>query len=81
MQSLMRMSIRRTLESKLGKIIYATAVYQRVKRATITLYNDGGKIDSFLMVSFEKKTDHEAVIVNKILPFLKGIGKSLDSEN
>src|SRR5687767_13674548 len=38
-QSLMRAAIRRTLENKLGKTIYATAVYEKVKRATISLFD------------------------------------------
>jgi hypothetical protein len=77
MQSLMRMSIRKTLEGKLGKTVYATAVYQKVKRATISLFNEGEKSDSFLMVSFETQGDHELIINEKILPFLEKAGKGL----
>lgn len=77
MQSLMRMSIRKTLESKLGETVYATAVYRKVKRASIMLYNDGTKADAILIVSFDKEADHEAIITEKILPFLEGIGKGL----
>lgn len=77
MQSLMRMSIRRTLEDKLGKTIYATAIYQKVKRATISLFNEGDKHDSFLMVSFEKESNLDPLINEKILPFLSEIGKGL----
>jgi hypothetical protein len=77
MQSLMRMSMRKTLEGKLGKTVYATAVYQKVKRGTISLFNEGEKSDSYLMVSFEIEVDHEAVINDKILPFLEKIGKGL----
>ena len=42
MQSLLRGGIRRTMEDKLGKTVYASAVYQKVKRATVTMYSDGG---------------------------------------
>lgn len=77
MQSLIRMSTRKTLEQKLGKTVYATAFYEKVKRATIVMYNEGEKLDALLMVSFEKDSDHEAIITKKILPFLGNIGKGL----
>ena len=77
MQSLMRMSMRRTLESRLGKTIYATAVYQKVKRATISLFSNVGKADCYLLVSFEKQADHEAIINKKILPFWEEIDRGL----
>lgn len=76
MQSLMRMSIRKTLEDKLGKTLYATAVYQKVKRATIPMYQDN-KAEALLMVSFEKEAELEAIVANKILPYLTNIGKTL----
>lgn len=71
------MSIRRALEQKLGKTVYATATYQRVKRATISLFNEGQKYDSYLMVSFEKEANIESIINDKILPLLSKIGKGL----
>lgn len=77
MQSLMRMSIRKTLEGKLGKTVYATAIYQKVKRATISLFNEGEKCDSYLMISFEREASPEAIIKEKILPFLQSVGKGL----
>lgn len=77
MQSLMRMSIRRTLESKLGKTVYATAVYQKVKRATIPMYSEGSKPDAILMVSLEKEAEIDSIILTKVLPYLKAIGKGL----
>ncbi|MEW6603331.1 MAG: hypothetical protein AB1351_01425 [Thermoproteota archaeon] len=77
MQSVMRAGTRRTLEHKLGKTAYATAVYEKVKRATIILYNEDSKADAALIVSFERDADHEAIITEKILPFLDGIVKGL----
>ena len=77
MQSLIRMSTRRTLENKLGKTLYALAVYQKIKRATISLFEDGGKCDSYLVLSFDSAADHEAIIAGKVLPFLKLMGKGL----
>jgi hypothetical protein len=70
------MNIRRTLEEKLGKIMYSTTTYEKVKRATIPLFNNNKEIDrydSYLMVSFEKESVVESVINNKILPLLNKI--------
>lgn len=72
----MRMSIRKTLEGKLGKTVYATAVYQKVKRATIPMYEDN-KADTILMISTEKEAELEVIIAHKILPYLTKIGKGL----
>lgn len=75
-QSVIRMNIRRTLEEKLGKIMYSTTTYEKVKRATIPLFNNNKEIDrydSYLMVSFEKESVVESVINNKILPLLNKI--------
>jgi hypothetical protein len=77
MQSIMRMSIRRTLEGKIGKTVYATAAYQKVKRATIPLYNEGSKPDSILMLSFEINADLELTILKVVMPYLRKIGKDL----
>ena len=65
MQSLLRMGMRKTLEEKLGKTIYAFALYEKVKRATIPMD------DGILMVSFDVEADHESIILSKILPMLK----------
>jgi len=78
MQSLMRMSIRKTLEAKLGETVYATATYRKIKRASIMMYNDGVKADALLLISFDKECDMEWLITNRILPFLKEIGKGLE---
>jgi hypothetical protein len=77
MQSLMRMSIRKTLEEKIGKTIYATAVYQKVKRATIPMYSEGNKPDSILMVSLEREADLESTVQDMILPYVGRVGKAL----
>jgi hypothetical protein len=74
-QSLIRMGTRKTLEEKLGKTIYSLTVYQKIKRATIVMYNESTKADALLMVSLEKEADHDNIITNKILPLLNKIGK------
>ena len=77
MQSLMRMSILRVFEQKLGKTIYSITACEKIKRATILLFNEkeeeGGDdkySDSYLMVSFEKEANVESIINEKILPLL-----------
>lgn len=71
MQSLIRMSIRRTLEDKLGKTKYSVTVYEKVTRATISLFTGGGREDDLMvLISFDKTADHERIIKSKILPFL-----------
>jgi hypothetical protein len=74
----MNSAIRRTLEVKLGRTVYATAVYEKVKRGTISMYDEKGKAEALLMVSFEKEADHDAIIRKKIMPFLRKTAKVLE---
>lgn len=69
-QSIIRMGTRQTLESRLGKTIYAFALYEKVKRATIPLRDAGGHI---MMISFDVRSNHERIILKKVLPFLKRV--------
>ena len=73
-QSLIRMSMRRSLEYKLGRTIYSSTVYENVTRASMYVFNHERKEDDedlILMVSFDKNADHERIINSMILPFLK----------
>ena len=64
-KAVLRMKTREDYEDKLGRTIYAFALYERVKRASIAL----NKADySLLMVSFEVAAEHEPIILEKILP-------------
>lgn len=65
-QSILRMGTRKTLEQKLGRTIYAFAMYEHVKRATIPLADNG-----IFMMSFDVDADHEPIIIGKIVPRLK----------
>jgi len=65
MQSIIRMGTRKVLEEKVGKTIYAFALYEKVKRATIPLGDA-----NILMVSFDIEANHESIILNKILPYI-----------
>jgi hypothetical protein len=66
MQSIIRMGTRKVFEGKLGKTIYAFALYEKVKRATIPLDND-----NILMISFDIEASHEFIILSKILPHIR----------
>lgn len=67
LQSMIRMGTRSTLEGKLGETLYAFAHYKKVKRATIPIRSASG-ITHIMLVSFDPETNHEPIIVGKILP-------------
>jgi hypothetical protein len=67
-KAVLRMKTREDYEQKLGKTIYTFAHYEKVKRASIALYQEDY---SLLMVSFDVSADHESIILNKILPKIK----------
>ena len=75
MQSVIRMSIRRTLESKLGKISYAVAIYQLVTRASISLTDESSKREIYFLISLDPDADYKGVITLKILPYLDVVNK------
>lgn len=69
LQAIVKMATRESLEEKkLGKTIYAFAVYEKIKRASIPL---GDKSDFILLVSFDLEAEHDFIILNKILPLVK----------
>jgi hypothetical protein len=66
--TVMRMNSRMEMESKLGKVIYSFTLYEKLKRATIYI----GNIDyPVLMASFDTHSDHDSIILNKILPLVR----------
>jgi hypothetical protein len=65
LQSIIRMGTRKVLEEKVGKTIYAFALYEKVKRASMPLGDS-----NILMVSFDIEANHEDIILNKILPLV-----------
>lgn len=75
MQSVIRMGTRMTLEEKLGKTIYTFTVYQKVKRASIMTYDENGRDHAIIMVSFDRVANHDSIIMEKIVPYLKAAGK------
>ena len=70
-ESVMRMNTRKDFESKLGKPIYSFTLYEKIKRATITLESEEYPI---LMVSFDIQADHDHIIMDKILPIIRKEG-------
>ncbi len=67
-ETVIRMNTRKDFESKLGKPIYSFTLYEKLKRVTISLESKDYPI---LMLSFDIDADHEAIILNKIIPFVK----------
>ena len=67
-KAVLRRKTREEYEQKLGKTVYTFALYEKVKRASIAL---DGQNYSLLMVSFDVATDHESIILHKILPKIK----------
>ena len=51
--------------------IYSFTLYEKVKRATITLENEEFPI---LMASFDIQADHDHIIMDKILPIIRKEG-------
>jgi hypothetical protein len=70
-ESVLRMNTRKDFESKLGKPIYSFTLYEKVKRATITLESEEYPI---LMVSFDIKANHDYIIMDKIIPIIRKEG-------
>src|SRR5215208_5479320 len=54
--SVWRVESRRILEEKLGKTLYVVATYEKLKRATIPVGQDG---QSILIISFDNESDAE----------------------
>jgi len=70
-ESVLRMNTRKDFESKLGKPIYSFTLYEKIKRATITLESEEYPI---LMVSFDIHADHDHIIIDKMLPIIRKEG-------
>jgi hypothetical protein len=68
-QSVIRMGSRKTLQSKLGKLVYSSSYFEKVKRATVPLSND-----MVLLLSFEADSDYDRIIMEKIIPFAGKLG-------
>lgn len=69
--SVWRVESRRVLEEKIGRTLYVIATYEKVKRATIPVGQEG---QSILVISFDKDSDVDSIIRNKILTLVKPYG-------
>ena len=63
--SVMRMKIRRKLETKLGKTIVVVALYEKLKRLAMPIGKTG---ENLLIISLDINADHNTIIWNKIMP-------------
>jgi hypothetical protein len=70
-ESVLRMNTRKDFESKFGRPIYSFTLYEKVKRATLTLQVKDNEEYPILMVSFDIEADHDSIIMNKILPIIR----------
>jgi len=70
-ESVLRMNTRKDFESKFGRPIYSFTLYEKVKRATITLHDNNNEEYPILMVSFDREANHDSIILNKILPIIE----------
>jgi hypothetical protein len=66
-ESVLRMNTRKDFESKLRKPIYSFTLYEKIKRATITLES---KEYLILIVSFDIQADHDNIIMDNIIPIV-----------
>ncbi len=69
--SVWRVETRRILEEKLGKTLCVIATYEKVKRASIPIGQEGQTI---LTISFDSESDVESIIRKKILTIIKPYG-------
>jgi hypothetical protein len=67
-ETVIRMNTRKDFELKLGKPVYSFTLYEKLKRVTIALDNKDYPI---LMVSFDIEANHESIILENIIPFIK----------
>jgi hypothetical protein len=65
--SVLRMSTRRLMEAKLGKVLYSITFYEKVKHAVLPIGRGG---DFILIVLFDNEADHDSIIRNKIMPLI-----------
>lgn len=66
-QSSIRFNTRENFEHELGKALYTITTYEKVKRATVPLYDDKKRL---LLVSFDITARPGPIIRKKILPLI-----------
>lgn len=67
-----KMDARAAMEKTYGRTVYAFALYENLKRATIPV-KEGSKISHILVVTFDTDVEHEPIILKQILPRLNGL--------
>jgi hypothetical protein len=69
LESALRMNMRCDMQHKLGKPLYSFTLYEKVKRVSIPLHNNGDY--QILMISFDINGKNEYIILEKVLSLLK----------
>ena len=68
LQAIIRWSMRTNFVNELGKALYSITTYEKVKRATIPIYDKEGAL---LLVSFDTSARPGPIIRKKIIPLLE----------
>jgi hypothetical protein len=61
-----RFNINPSLEKKIGRVIYALTVYEKIRQATIRFYKE-----DILVITFDPDADHQSIVNDKVLPLLR----------
>ena len=72
LNSFTKMNTRNAMAGKFGKTVYAFALYENVKRATIPIV-ESSKVTHIFMASFDTNVEHEPIILNQIIPRINGL--------
>lgn len=64
--AVVRFRINPSLEGKIGRIVYAFTVYEKLKRATLCFHKK-----DILVITFDVDANHEYVLREKVLPLLR----------
>ena len=76
-QAVLRAAIREEFESKIGRLEYSIGKYERLIRATVPIRLFGSDDDndqskySYLLISFDLKSNVIDVIESKVMPFIE----------
>jgi hypothetical protein len=67
--SLIRAGTRIKHEKHLGKVVFSSTIYEKVRRVTIPLRSKSGELYVFLL-SFDVNVNHEPIVYERVIPLL-----------
>lgn len=67
--SLIRAGTRVKHEKRLGKAVFSSTIYEKVRRVTIPLRSKSGELHVFIL-SFDVNVNHEPIILERVMPLL-----------